>query len=102
MDDGKRGRSQCFIPSLSSASDVDATSLDCAANPRIDFKQLRPATVNRELACLKHLPNCNESIVPKNPVKGVKFLKEDNEQTRVLNSEEEKLSLLWRVIADRF
>jgi integrase len=46
------------------------------------------------LACLKHLFNRNESIVPKNPVKSVKFLQEDNEQTRVLNAEEEKLYLL--------
>jgi integrase len=57
-------------------------------------KQLRPATVNRELACLKHLFKRNESFVPKNPVKGVKFLDEDNMQTRVLNAEEEKLYLL--------
>jgi integrase len=57
-------------------------------------KQLRPATVNRELACLKHLFKNNEDAVAKNPVKGVKFLDEDNEQTRVLNAEEEKLYLL--------
>lgn len=57
-------------------------------------KQLRPATVNRELACLKHLFNRNEELLPKNPVKGVKFLAEDNEQTRVLDEEEEKLYLL--------
>jgi integrase len=50
--------------------------------------------VNRELACLKHLFSRNESVVPKNPVRGVKFLKEDNEQTRVLTCEEEKLYLL--------
>lgn len=56
--------------------------------------QLRPATVNRELACLKHLFSRNEEAVAKNPVKSVKFLKEDNEQTRVLNAEEEKLYLL--------
>lgn len=56
--------------------------------------QLRPATVNRELACLKHLFTRNENVVTKNPVKGVKFLKEDNEQTRVLSAEEEKLYLL--------
>jgi integrase len=61
---------------------------------KIVSKQLRPATVNRELACLKHLFNRYESTVPKNPVKGVKFLKEDNEQTRVLSIEEEKLYLL--------
>ena len=55
---------------------------------------LRPATVNRELACLKHLFKRNESLVPQNPVKAVKFLDEDNDQTRVLNAEEEKLYLL--------
>jgi integrase len=36
----------------------------------------------------------NEDLIPKNPVKGVKFLDEDNEQTRVLNEEEQKLYLL--------
>ena len=56
--------------------------------------KLRPATINRELACLKHLFKRNESIVPHNPVKGVNFLDEDNEQTRVLSIEEEKLYLL--------
>ncbi len=57
-------------------------------------KQLRPAKVNRELACLKHLFNRNEESVSKNPVKKVKYLDEDNEQTRVLSAEEEKLYLL--------
>jgi len=57
-------------------------------------KQLRPATVNRELACLKHLFSRNGATVATNPVRGVKFLDEDNEQTRVLNAEEEKLYLL--------
>jgi integrase len=57
-------------------------------------KLLRPATINRELACLKHLFEQNEDLIPKNPVKKVKFLDEDNEQTRVLNAEEEKLYLL--------
>jgi len=57
-------------------------------------KQLRPATVNRELACLKHLFTRNEGLVPKNPVRSVKFLDEDNKQTRVLSEDEEKLYLL--------
>ena len=48
----------------------------------------------KQLACLKHLFTRNEASVAKNPVKNVKFLKEDNEQTRVLNAEEEKLYLL--------
>jgi len=57
-------------------------------------KTLRPATVNRELACLKHLFNRNSEIIARNPVKGVKFLEEDNDQFRVLTPEEEKLYLM--------
>jgi integrase len=57
-------------------------------------KLVKPATVNRELACLKHLFSRNENTVPKNPVKNVKFLKEDNDHIRVLNTDEEKLYLL--------
>lgn len=53
---------------------------------------LRPATVNRELACLKAMFNhaIKEGVLLKNPVKGVKFLDEDNQQTRVLSFVEEK------------
>jgi integrase len=65
-----------------------------SSKPKKSTKQLRPATINRELACLKHLFKHNEDLVLKNPVKGVKFLNEDNEQTRVLNGEEERLYLL--------
>lgn len=65
-----------------------------SSKPKKNTQQLRPATINRELACLKHLFKHNEDSIPKNPVKGVKFLDEDNEQTRVLNGEEQKLYLL--------
>ncbi|HYW72108.1 MAG TPA: site-specific integrase [Pyrinomonadaceae bacterium] len=61
---------------------------------RKSAKMLRPATVNRELACLKHVFTRNCELVARNPVKGVKFLEEDNEQTRVLTLEEEKLYLM--------
>src|SRR5688572_10947005 len=37
-------------------------------------RRLRPATINRELACLKILFNRFEDTVPKNPVRKVKFL----------------------------
>ena len=57
-------------------------------------KQIRPATVNRELACLKHLFNRNDEIVPRNPVCKVKMLDENNQQDRVLTREEENLYLL--------
>lgn len=57
-------------------------------------RRLRPATVNRELACLKILFNRFKRIIPLNPVSEVKFLNEDNEQMRVLSLEEEKTYLL--------
>lgn len=60
-------------------------------------KAIKPATVNRELACLKILFNHfikSDVLTKANPVSRVKFLKEDNEQMRVLTSDEEKLYLL--------
>jgi len=54
-----------------------------------------PATVNREVALLKHMFNKAEHwqlFFGRNPVKGVKFLEEDNLQIRSLSeAEEEKL-----------
>ncbi len=60
-------------------------------------KLIKPATINRELACLKSLFNHfikGEVLAKANPVSRVKFLAENNEQTRVLTSDEEKLYLL--------
>ncbi len=53
---------------------------------------LRPATVNRELACLKALFNfaIKGGLVLVNPVSRVKFLPEDNEQTRVVTYVEQR------------
>jgi integrase len=55
-------------------------------------KRLRPATVNRELACLKALFNfaIKADVVARNPVSRVKFLAENNQQTRVLSHTEER------------
>ncbi len=55
-------------------------------------KRIRPATVNRELACLKALFTffTKADLVAKNPVSRVKFLAENNEQTRVLSHVEER------------
>lgn len=54
-----------------------------------------PAAVNREVALLKHMFNMAENwqlFFGRNPVKGVKFLEEDNLQIRSLSeAEEEKL-----------
>jgi integrase len=51
-------------------------------------KPVRPATVNRELACLKALFTF-ANLQSKNPVSQVKFLPEDNEQTRVITYDEQ-------------
>ena len=53
----------------------------------------RPATVNRELACLKHLFNIAKQrakFFGDNPVSKVKFLEENNQVERVLSLEEEE------------
>lgn len=67
-------------------------------NPNATTKAtLKPATVNRDLACLKKLFNyyINSDVLTKaNPVSRVKFFAEDNEQMRVLTGEEERLYLL--------
>ncbi len=49
-------------------------------------RRVMPATVNRELACLKALFNhvLKADVPLRNPVRRIKFCEEDNEQTRVL------------------
>jgi len=50
-----------------------------------------PATINRELGCLRHMFNMaiKWKKAPVNPVKEVKFLKEPKEKDRILIDEEE-------------
>ena len=50
----------------------------------------KPATVNREIACLRTMFNkaIQDRKLERNPVKGVKLLKENNERERVLSAEE--------------
>lgn len=56
------------------------------------LKKSKPATINRYLACLKCLFNLAkyrwEYFTGENPVKKVKLLKENNERTRFLTTEE--------------
>jgi integrase len=56
-------------------------------------KKIKPATVSRELACLRAMFNhvIKADVPVKNPVSktGAKLLREDNEQTRVLSYEEQ-------------
>lgn len=50
----------------------------------------KPATVNRELACLKTIfsKGVKNGKAEKNPTQGVKMLKENNERDRILSPEE--------------
>lgn len=54
-------------------------------------QRIMPATVNRELACLKALFNhaVKSDLAVRNPVSRVAFLAEQNEQTRVLTFDEQ-------------
>ncbi len=55
-------------------------------------RRIKPATVNRELACLKALFNhaIKADLPLRNPVSHVDFLPEHNEQTRVLSFDEQE------------
>jgi integrase len=59
-------------------------------------KQIKPATVNRELACLRAMLNhfIKLDVLIKNPVSRVKFLREDNELMRVVSEDEERRYLM--------
>jgi integrase len=59
-------------------------------------KKIAPATVNRELACLKKLLNrlVREDVLRSNPVSKVKLFAENNQQLRVLTYSEEKIYLM--------
>lgn len=60
-------------------------------------KPIKPATVNRELACLRAMLNHFiklDVLTKTNPVSKVKFLKENNEQTRVITEDEERRYLM--------
>jgi site-specific recombinase XerD len=50
----------------------------------------KPATVNRELACLKTIFSkaMKNGKAERNPAQGVKLLKENNERDRILSQEE--------------
>ena len=54
-----------------------------------------PATINRELAVLRHMFNkaIDWGKAERNPVKGVRFLKEDPPKERILSHEEEQILL---------
>lgn len=56
-------------------------------------RKLRPATINRELACLRVVFNHFSKVAPENPVNDVEFEPEDNERMRFLSHEEEAIYL---------
>ena len=77
-----------------SPEDVENYKQKRSAAKRKDKQQLRPATVNRELACLRAMFNyaIKKSPEIRNPISkitGVKLLAENNQQDRVLTYAEE-------------
>jgi len=56
---------------------------------------IAPATINRELACLRNLfrEAMKAGIINQNPMFGIKLLKEDNVRNRCLSNNEEALML---------
>lgn len=69
-------------------------------------RNIRPASINRELACLRQMFNQQRNAHPQltNPVSKVRFLAEDNEQDRVLSFTEQRayLAKATPVLADVF
>jgi integrase len=70
----------------------DFTTVRSKAKRRITSKLISPATVNRELACLKAIFNnvLKSDVTLRNPVSRVKFCEENNEQTRVVSYDEQE------------
>jgi len=62
-----------------------------AGTRKVTKTRIRPATLNRELACLKAVFNhaIKADLLFRNPVSKVDFLPESNEQTRVLSYDEQ-------------
>jgi integrase len=60
------------------------------AEPSYRKNLTKPATVNREITCLKVIFNkaVKNGKAERNPAQGVKLLKENNERNRILSSEE--------------
>lgn len=69
------------------------SAIDIDNYKKIRLKEVKPSTVNRELAALRHLFNLAEKweqFHGKNPVSKSGLLKEDNLQERILTFEEEE------------
>jgi integrase len=69
---------------------VEAYRQKRLAEPSRQGGNTKPATVNREIACLKTIFNkaMRNGKAERNPVQGVKALKENNERDRILSPEE--------------
>ena len=78
-------------------SDITISQIEAYRLRRLDEKscksrKVRPATVNREMACLRHMLNLAEQdrIIESMPFKGLKALREHNIRDRVISHEEFK------------
>src|ERR1022692_1679468 len=76
----------------------DITPLKVEEYQQARVKEVRPATSNQEMALLKHMFNMAERwelYQGRNPVRLVKFLAQDNLQTRTLSEQEERALLKY-------
>jgi integrase len=83
---------KALIGLLGNSSLLEITPLRIEEYKSNRLQSVSNATVNRELACLKHMftKAIHWRICDSNPVKSVKMLKERNERIRYLTSEEVK------------
>lgn len=79
------------LQAINGGSVEDYKSVRATQVSRRTGRQFKPATVNRELAALRAIFSLaiKHKLVSENPVQGVRFLREDNEQMRVLSYDEE-------------
>jgi integrase len=73
------------------------STLDIERYKAYSRQKHKPATVNRQLACLKHM--FNKAIqwgkAKDNPVRSIRFFSENNQRTRYLTDKEYRLLLLY-------
>ena len=81
-----------LIPYFGGKRLSEITSLSIENYKTMRREKVKPATVNRELACFKHMFNLaiGWDKAEDNPVKKVKLFKEVNQMMRILSAEEEE------------
>lgn len=91
-------RNECLVKVLSAhfhgryISDITARDLETYIIKRLVMDKRKPATVNHEITCIKHMFNLavEWKYIQENPFKSIKKLKEDNARICCLDDNEEQ------------